>query len=459
MLETQHNPDVLNCIANLSNDEVFTSPELVNEILDNLEIAWKSANGQENIWSNKKITFLDPFTKSGVFLREITKRLIEGLIDEIPDLEDRVDHILTNQIFGIAVTELTSLISRRTLYCSKDANGKFSVAKSFDDSNGNIWFERTEHTWIGGIKSYSVDPISGREKEILINRRCKYCNARENEYKRDETLETHAYAFIHTDEIEDTIKEKFGKDMKFDVVIGNPPYQLGSDGGTRDVPIYQYFVEQAKKLSPRFISMVIPARWMATGLGLNDFRENMLNDERIRSLTIFDVSKEVFPSVEVKGGICYFLWQEETKGKCAVTNVRDGIHTGPNLRVLNDFDIFVRNNESLKILERVLNKEEDSITSILSVDKEFGWTSNYTDFSQSKRKGYVPLYYIRKGKRSVGYKSRKEITKSADLIDYWKVLIPKAGSDGGQRIPDYVLGKSLIVGSPSVCTQSYLFLN
>tara|TARA_Y100000591_G_C21843611_1_gene707257 strand:- start:2583 stop:3437 length:855 start_codon:yes stop_codon:yes gene_type:complete len=203
--------------------------------------------------------------------------------------------------------------------------------------------------------------------------------------------------------------------------------------------------------------MVIPARWMATGLGLNDFREDMLNDERIRSLTIFDVSKEVFPSVEVKGGICYFLWQEETKGKCAVTNVRDGIRTGPNLRVLNDFDIFVRNNESLKILDRVLNKEEDSITSILSVDKEFGWTSNYKDFSQSKRKGHVPLYYIRNGKRFVGYKNRKEVDKSADLIDCWKVLIPAAGSDGGQRIPDYVLGKSLIAGSPSVCTQSYLF--
>ena len=102
-------------------------------------------------------------------------------------------------------------------------------------------------------------------------------------------------------------------------------------------------------------------------------------------------------------------------------------------------------------------KEEDSITSILSVDKEFGWTSNYKDFSQSKRKGHVPLYYIRNGKRFVGYKNRKEVDKSADLIDCWKVLIPAAGSDGGQRIPDYVLGKSLIAGSPSVCTQSYLF--
>lgn len=221
------NPDVLTCIANLSNDEVFTPPELANQMLDAVERAWADANGGESIWASSGTRFLDPFTKSGVFLREITKRLVVGLAEEIPDLSERVDHILTNQVYGIAITELTSLLARRSLYCSKWANGKHSIAKSFDAPNGNIWFERLEHEWHKG--------------------RCRFCNASRSSLDRGDQLESHAYAFIHTDDIRARIAELFGDDMQFDVIIGNPPYQLQSDGGTRDVPIYQHFVEQAKK--------------------------------------------------------------------------------------------------------------------------------------------------------------------------------------------------------------------
>jgi site-specific DNA-methyltransferase (adenine-specific) len=141
------NPDVLSCIANLSNDEVFTPPEFANRMLDTLEQAWAADNGGASIWANSKVTFLDPCTKSGVFLREIAKRLIEGLKDEIPDLQKRVDHILTNQVFGIGITQITTLLARRSLYCSKHAMGEHSVAKSFESDGGNIWFERTEHDW------------------------------------------------------------------------------------------------------------------------------------------------------------------------------------------------------------------------------------------------------------------------------------------------------------------------
>lgn len=240
------NPDVLTCIANLSNDEVFTPPEFANRMLDTLAEAWAERHDGADIWSDSSVRFLDPFTKSGIFLREIATRLIKGLEAEIPDLQERVDHILTKQVYGIAITRLTSLLARRSLYCSKYANGPHSVSTKFENESGNIWFERTEHTWVG--------------------EKCSFCGAAKRALDRGSDMETHAYAFIHAENIKSRISEMFGDDMQFDVIIGNPPYQLGSDGGTRDVPIYQHFVEQAIALQPRFLSMVIPARWMASGL-------------------------------------------------------------------------------------------------------------------------------------------------------------------------------------------------
>nr|WP_274704888.1 Eco57I restriction-modification methylase domain-containing protein [Deinococcus geothermalis] len=247
--------------------------------------------------------------------------------------------------------------------------------------------------------------------------------------------------------------------MRFDVIIGNPPYQMASDGGTRDIPIYQHFVEQAKKLDPKYLVMVIPSRWMASGLGLSEFRQTMLADRRIRELVDFPVATEVFPGVEVKGGVCYFLWNAAREGDCNVTTVRGEEVIGPVQRDLSEFDVFVRDSRALPILRKVIERGESSINTILARDKEFGWTSNFKGFNDKERPGDVPLYYIRSGKRNVGYIGRDEVTKSAHLIDTWKLLVPQAGSDGGQRIPDSVLGKPLIAPSPSVCTQSFLFFS
>lgn len=421
MLTGNYNPDVLSCIANLSNDEVFTPPSLVNQILDLIPV---------ELWSDSKATFLDPGCKSGVFLREIAKRLDKGLEALIPNRQQRIDHIFKNQLYGIAITELTALLSRRSLYCSKIANGRYSVSEAFDSPEGNIGFGRVDHTW---------------EKD-----RCIYCGASKDAYDRGPELETHAYRFLHAENPEELLS------MKFDVIVSNPPYQMGSDGGSRDIPIYNKFVDQAKKLNPRFLVMIIPSRWMASGLGLSEFRRSMLSDRRIRKLVDYERMDTVFPGVDFEGGVCYFLWERDNEGNCEITTISGDETIGPFGRDLNEYDVLVRDIRALKILRTILKAGEPSITSILSVDKEFGWTSNFDDFHKKPRPGDVPLYYNRAGKRLIGWINRDEIGKSPHLIDTWKVMVPQGYGERGAR-PAMVLGPSFIAESPSVCTQTYLF--
>jgi len=424
LYDAQYNPDILSCLANLSNDEVFTPPNVANQILDMLP---------QELFKSPNTKFLDPACKSGVFLREIAKRLIEGEKDIYPNLNERIDHIMHEQLYGIAITEMTSLLARRSLYCSKYPNGIFSISK-FDSVEGNIRFKNVRHTWENG--------------------NCIYCGASQNEYERDEALESHAYEFIHTKDAREIMN------MKFDVIISNPPYQMGSNdkrSTSRDKPIYNLFVEQAEKLNPRYMTMIIPSRWMATGLGLNEFRSKMLNDKHIRKLYDYPVASEVFNGVEIKGGVCYFLWDRDHEGLCEVTSIRDSINHGTVTRRLNENDIFVRDSRALPILKKVQSLHEKLITELLAHDKEFGWTSNFRDFSTSKINGGIPIYYSEKSKRLNGWIKRNEINKSQGLIDTWKVMLPKAGSDGGAKIPDAVLGTPFVTGSPSVCTQTYLF--
>jgi site-specific DNA-methyltransferase (adenine-specific) len=420
-MNKNYNPDVLTCLANLSSDEVFTPPQLASEILDHLP---------PEIWRDKDARFLDPFCKSGVFLREITKRLLVGLEKKIPDQQQRINHILQHQVFGIGITELTALLSRRSVYCSKTANGKYSVCDAFTDKDGNIRFQSGKHSWQNG--------------------RCTFCGASEAEYERSPELETHAYQFIHTEKPEEIFN------MKFDVIVGNPPYQMGSDGGTRDIPIYNKFVDQAKKLNPRFLSMIIPARWMAGGLGLSDFRRTMLGDRRIRKLVDYERMDLVFPGVDFEGGVCYFLWDRDNEGECDVTTISGDNASEPVARDLSEFDVFVRDSHAVKILRKVLSAGEPSITEILSVDKEFGWTSNFEGFHAKQKPNDVALHYGRSGKRLIGWIDRDAVGKSPHLIDKWKVMIPQAYGERGTR-PAMVLGPSFIAASPSVCTQTFLF--
>lgn len=441
------NPDVLTCIANLSNDEVFTPPEFANRMLDTLAEAWAADHGGANLWADRTARFLDPCTKSGVFLREITKRLVEGLKGEIPDLQDRVDHILTQQVFGIAITHLTSLLARRSLYCSKHAQGKHSIAKGFDSDDGNIWFERTEHTWEG--------------------ERCGYCGASRRALDRGEGLETHAYAFIHTDDIKSRMAELSGGDMQFDVIIGNPPYQLEDAGyGKSAAPIYHLFVEQAKKLEPRYLSLVIPARWFAGGKGLDEFRGSMLSDNRVRSIDDYLSASDVFPGVGLKGGICYFLWDRDNPGPCRVaTHFKDwpvSMATRPLLE--EGVDVFIRFNEGLSILKKVIAVERGEPTPLslpgskrfdrlVSSRKPFGLETTFKG-KAARRVGDVLVYQ----NGGAGYTPRSSITTGIDLIDKWKVYVGAAAPGTGNRdtYPHRILSTPFLGAPGTISSETYL---
>lgn len=450
------NPDVLTCIANLSNDEVFTPPEFANRMLDTLAEAWAQEHDGASIWADPEVTFLDPFTKSGVFLREITARLTKGLAVEIPDLEKRVDHILTKQVFGIAITHLTSLLARRSVYCSKFADGEHSIATSFDNPNGNVWFERLEHTWEGGTEWVYTADASGKQIKKFTNGRCKYCGAPQLLFDREEGLETHAYAFIHTDDIRARLGEIFGGDMQFDVVVGNPPYQMtGGGGGSNDSSIYHLFVQQAKKLEPRFLSMVIPSRWLAGGRGLDEFRKEMLGDGHLRRMVDYTKMSIAFPGVDFEGGVGYFLWDRDNTGECLYT-----LHLGDEEletveRDMDAYDIFVRDTRALAVLDKVHAFGEPSLKDIVSADTPFGLATNFADHEEKPFKGSLPLYMTIGGKRAVRYVADGAVKKNRHLIEGWKVFFPEAYGERG-AIPALVLGPSIVAPPKSVCSQTYL---
>ena len=434
----RRNPDVLTCIANLSNDEVFTPPEFANRMLDTLTEAWAANHQGANLWADPKVTFLDPCTKSGVFLREIVRRLTEGLAIKMPDLEQRVNHILSEQVFGIGITQITSLLARRSLYCSKNANGQHSIAQTFVSDDGNVWFKRLEHDWDEGS--------------------CRYCGAPKEIFDRREGLETHAYAFIHSDNIKTRLNEIFGRNMQFDVIIGNPPYQMTGGGGGFDSSIYHLFVEQALRMEPRFLSMVIPARWMAGGHGMHEFRSDMLSSGKLKELFDYPDSKAVFPSVKIEAGICYFLWDSSHQGTTNVTTLRGENVIGPLPRDLREFDVFVRDHQAVAILRKILTRKMSMVSEGLTGVEPFKWASNFSDYLAEPKRGYLPVYYAQHGKRGIGWVNRDQVEKNQHLIDSWKVLIPKAYG-AGVTSPHPILGKPILAPSPSVCTGTFIFFH
>lgn len=418
-----YNPDVLTCLANLSNDEVFTPPQVVNRMLDMLP---------QELFRSKETRFLDPVSKSGVFLREIAKRLMVGLADVIPDVYERADHIFTHQLFGIAITELTALTSRRSVYCSKKANGPYSICRKFQTEEGNLRYRAIEHTFVGG--------------------KCKYCGASElvfGESERKE-LESHAYEFIHTDK-----PEKLFGNMKFDVIIGNPPYQLDDGGAQASAsPIYQIFVKQALKLNPRYLSMIIPARWYGGGKGLDDFRKDMLENKNIRILHDFLNASDCFPGVEIKGGCCYFLWNRDQSGVCRVfTHTGDNvIEQKPRFLKEKESDVFIRYEIGVNILHKIKKLKEKTVDSIVSSQKPFGLRT-FVKGNKQPFKDCITLYQ----NGGIGYIDKSQIERGEELLDKHKVFISRA-YNAGDNYPHQIIGKPIYGAPNTCCTETYVVI-
>lgn len=413
----QHVPDILDCLAQLSNDEVPTPPKLARAMLDLLP---------DEVWSRPDYVWLDPFSKSGVFLREIATRLFDGLSDWEPDFVKRREHILRNMLYGTSITDITGILSRRSLYCSADASGRHSIVR-FDDSKGNLPFVPAEH-------------------DFKPDGRCSMCNA-PADLERGDARENYAYAFIHgaypTKELES---------MKFDVIVGNPPFQIDSDGNTRTMPVYQKFVDQAITLDPNYIVMITPSRWFAGGLGLDDYRARMIADRRLRKLVDNPKLFDCFPGVEIKGGVSYFLWDREFSGDCEFSTRVDGMVLSTMTRDLRAGEgVLMRDNRAASIVEKVRSAGLPSVENGFAPQVPFGLRTNFAGAAEAPFEGSIPLIYGSK----IGYVRPDQLERLHDWVDKWKVLIPKAG-DGHGRDVAYVLGEPIAVAPGSSCTQTYL---
>ena len=436
-MNRNYNPDVLTCLANLSNDEVFTPPQLANQMLDMLP---------QELFRCPKTKFLDPCTKSGVFLREIAKRLIDGLADSIPDLQKRIDHIMHYQLYGLAITELTALMSRRSLYCSKNASCKYSISH-FADADGNVRFERISHTW-------------------AANGRCRYCGASQEVYDRGEELESHAYQFIHTNN-----PNELYNNMTFDVIIGNPPYQLSDGGGTGDsaTPLYHLFIEQAKKLQPVYICMIVPSRWMKGGKGLSSFREKMIRDTRLKVIYDFENAKECFSGLHIDGGICYFLWDKSYNGMIEYHyQASDGSTSTSNRFLKTDFsETVIRDVRQVSIIEKTSRRMTKKFSTIVSTRNPYGFGADF--FNCPERYPDIETYDVpigndecliygvkgKKGgaKRTSCYINKRHINKLIKSIGKYKLFFSKAYMTTSTVPPE------IIVGVPNtICTETFILI-
>lgn len=431
--EAKRIPDILDVIAQLSSDEVPTPPLLARAVLDLLP---------EEVWSNPDYRWLNPASKSGAIMREATKRLMAGLATWEPDPAKRASHILTNMLHGCAITELTGETSRRSLYVSRDATSEHA-AVSFPDPDGNLPFVAAEHDYPTGRDGAASKP-------------CRVCAA-PVALERGETRENYAYAFIHG-----AYPTKEMQDMQFDVIVTNPPYQVGKkkNDDDRAAPIYQHFVERAIAMDPKYIAMIVPSRWFTGGWKLDKFRTRMIADRRLRSLVDNPKVYDCFPGVKIRGGVNYFLWDRDHDGDCEFSTRIDGRIISTLRRDLRDGDgVLVRDNFAASVLAKVREHHAGTwLSEVVGPQMPFGqMRTNFAGERATPNDGDIALVL---GSRA-GWVDPVHIEKNRGWVPRWKVLLPKASSgdtaqDEEGRIVDVVLGEPIALAPGSACTQTYL---
>lgn len=255
-------------------------------------------------------------------------------------------------------------------------------------------------------------------------------------------------------------------EMKFNCVVGNPPYQLeGGSGGSNDAPIYQQFALLTDAIKPMCYSLIMPSRWFAAGREnlLGPFRQYMLKNKSLQKMITYTDSSELFSTVEIKGGICYYLVNSEYNGDCEYTIIKDGKKQSMT-RDLSEFDILIRDPMLAEIVSVVMKHTEKgkTVDTIISNDTPFGIASNPRSSKKNPLSVYetcsvehdVLLFHVENNKRKVEYVSRTVLTKNEQDIDKHKVFIPGSGGSGDD---DIVLGKPEYAQPHSVCSQSYLY--
>jgi site-specific DNA-methyltransferase (adenine-specific) len=432
----RHIPDILDVIAALSSDAVPTPPVLARALLDLLP---------GEVWTNPGYRWLDPATKSGSILREIARRLMAGLAEWEPDPEARAEHILRNMLFGTAVTQVHGEMTRRSVYVSRDASSKLSTV-SFDAPDGNLPFVPAAHDYPTNKEGKASGP-------------CRVCGAPVS-LERGDTRENYAYAFIHgaypTEEM---------KYMQFDVIVGNPPYQIGMEGedGKRTAnitPLYQMFVERAIALEPKYVAMITPSRWFTGGKNLGEFRARMIADRRLRRIVDNPKVFDCFPGVKIRGGVNYFLWDRDHNDDCEFSTRIDGVIQSTATRDLREGDgVIIRDNQAASLVAKIKAKTKQTLAEVVSAQDPFGQSlkTNFKGGRATTFDGAVPLVFG----SHVAYIRLDQLERNQEWVNRWKVLLPMASSgdtaqDETGRIVDVVLGEPIALGPGSACTQTYL---
>jgi hypothetical protein len=395
--------DIFELIPNQKTNQIFTPKKVVQMMINQLEVH------DPSLFTRTDSKFIDLYMKSGMYITEIVKKLYHNTREQYKSDEDCLKHILENQVYGLAPTPILQ-----------------GITKSY-------------------IFGFDVD----------------------NKISRNNFIQHDITPEAQQAQAKEKLQELFNlqKDMKFDAVVGNPPYQE-SDGGAQASakPIYNYFVESAKEINTKFINLIMPTRWYAGGKGLDDFRKQMLNDKHIVEIHDFLNPNIIFPSTNIRGGVCFILWDNDynnEKDLVKVVTYGDSLLDKKELKrklKLDGEDIFIRNVKSIEIIKKIKSQKEfSSFENHISPRRPFDIDANIfkdtNKYKRDKKELDNPITCYGKGKQT-GFLEREEITKNIEWIDKFKVFTPRANNIGTELNDDNL---NTFIGEPgTICTESYI---